>query len=119
MKKLALETFSEMAECCHYVILPYFHFPQLYEIIRQILLSDDHYYYFQTQMLRLIGRLGYVGQEEFLGLQVLNNKNNNADDNFQLIFTETTFLKEYKNQMNIYKSALKYKKMTIEDSFYS
>lgn len=62
-----------MAESCHYVILPYFQFPNLYEIIRQILLSDDHYYYYQTQMLCLIGRLGYVGRDEFIGLRVLSD----------------------------------------------
>jgi hypothetical protein len=79
LKNLAVETFCEMAESCHYVILPYFHFPHLYEIIRHILLSDDHYYYYQNQLFRLIGRLGYIGQEEFIGLRVLNERNHQVE----------------------------------------
>jgi hypothetical protein len=62
LKRIALDTFCEVIDHCHYVILPYFHFPQLYGILREVLRNDDHYYYYQTELLRLIGRLGYVNE---------------------------------------------------------
>lgn len=34
LKRIALDTFCEVIDNCHYVILPYFHFPTLYGIIR-------------------------------------------------------------------------------------
>jgi hypothetical protein len=34
LKKIALETFCDMVYNCNYVILPYFHFPHLYLILR-------------------------------------------------------------------------------------
>ena len=63
LKRQSVITFCEMVESCRYVILPYFHFPDLYNVIRQILLADDHFYFYEDLMLRLIGLIGYVGSE--------------------------------------------------------
>jgi hypothetical protein len=71
---------------CNYVILPYFHFQNLYFIIREVLRSDDHYYFYQTELLRLIGRLGYINEENFMGLQNVNLRNLRVDENFESIF---------------------------------
>ena len=79
LKKIALETFCDMVYNCNYVILPYFHFPHLYLIIREVLRSDDHYYYYLTDLLRLIGRLGYINEENFVGLQLVNQRNLKID----------------------------------------
>jgi hypothetical protein len=62
LKRQTLITLCEMASSCCYVLLPYFHFPTLYSIIRQVLLVDDHYYFYQDLMLRLIGKFGFISQ---------------------------------------------------------
>lgn len=49
-----------MIENCGYVLLPYFHFKNLFGIVREILRADDHYYYYQNELLTLLGRLGYI-----------------------------------------------------------
>lgn len=82
LKKIAIETFCDMVDNCNYVILPYFHFPSLYFIIREVLRSDDHYYYYQTELLRLVGRLGFLNEENFVGLQLVNRRNLRVDENF-------------------------------------
>jgi hypothetical protein len=49
--RIALDSFCALIDHCHYcVVLPYFHFPQLYAILRQVLRNDYHYYY-QTELL--------------------------------------------------------------------
>ena len=106
-----------MTDSCRYVILPYFHFPDLYSIIRQMLLADDHNYYYQDLMLRLIGRIGYIGYEEFMGLQLLNMRNgNDIEANFKIIFGETYFIKEYEKSKD---TSFDTKRLIIEDVYYN
>jgi hypothetical protein len=116
LKKVALETFCDMINYCNYVILPYFHFKHLYFIIREVLRSDDHYYYYVNELLRLIGRLGFINEENFVGLQVINLKNLRIDDNFENIFKEITFIKNIKDKKY---SPIENKSFVIEDAFYS
>ena len=44
--------------------------------------SDDHFYFYQVQIMRLIGKLGYINKEEYLGLRLLINKKNEVENNF-------------------------------------
>lgn len=101
---------------CNYVLLPYFHFPNLYSIIREILRSDDHYYYYQAELLRLIGRLGCINEEDFVGLQVLNSQNSRVDENFEHIFGEGNFLRAIK--ISGYAGG-ELRGLVVEDAFYS
>jgi hypothetical protein len=98
LKKIALDTFCDIVYNCNYVILPYFHFKHLYSIIHEVLRSDDHYYYYQVELLRLIGRLGYINEENFSGLQEVNLKNFKIDDNFECAFKEITFIKNIRDK---------------------
>jgi hypothetical protein len=98
LKKIAIETFCDIIYNCNYVILPYFHFKHLYFVLREVLRSDDHYYYYQVELLRLIGRLGYINEENFVDLQVANLKSLRIDENFEGIFKEITFIKNIKDK---------------------
>jgi hypothetical protein len=99
----------------YYVVLPYFHFAKLYALLRQVLRNEYNYYY-QTELLRLIGRLGYVNEEEFVRLQVLIDKGNKIDEHFMHIFPETTFLKERKEKQYL---EVEGKSTMIEGALYS
>ena len=118
LKRQTVITLCEMAESCRYVVLPYFHFPDLYSIIRQMLMADDHYYFYQDLMLRLIGRLGYIGQEEFMGLQVLNARNGQMEDNFRAVFGNTFFIQQY-DRFKDGKDSLSQRRLAIEGAFYN
>ena len=99
VKTVALSCFNELIRGCSYVIIPYFHFRNLFEIIRQIFREGargiDH-----QEILRLLGNLGIVTKDKYDRIKSLTGNTTNpreVNKIFEKIFKETNYIKQIKN----------------------
>ena len=98
LKNISLLTFNEIIRNCEYVLLPYFDFPHMSPVISTILKEDDRILD-ETELLRLLGNLGYISQDKFTRIATIIDGNDHQD--FEKVFKETNYLKQVKSKAPI------------------
>ena len=103
VKSFSLSAFNEIIRNCGYVLIPYFHFSNLFDIIREML-KEGSRGVDNIELLRLMGNLGFINKDKYDRIRSLTLDQKNVKDineAFRKHYKETWYTKQISGEKEV------------------